>query len=1433
MARPIDEKIVAMKLDNSDFVSKAAQTTTIFGKLQNALNKIPGVNLGKTSKEMRDISVATDNVKMGKLAETVQMVAGRFTNLGIVGVTALQNITNRAVDMGMNLAKSLSIEQVTSGFQEYELKMGSIQTILANTSRHGTTLDDVSKSLNKLNDYADQTIYNFGDMTRNIGYFTNAGLKLEESTSMIKGFSNVAAASGTNTQQAAGAAYQLSQALSAGTIRLMDWRSLTNASMGNKNMQEGLIEIAEAMGTLNESGITAAEIQGDFNASLEKNWLSADVMSKYLQIMANDMGEAEMKSLGLSEAQIKVFKEQAKIAEEAATKVRTFSGLMDGLKEAIGSGWAVTFENIFGDFDKATVLWSGLAESLGGFFERSANKRNDFLKAVADRKGIDNIFEGIQNAVKPLMQAFTALGEGFRRVFPPASVFQVVRLTQKFRDFTKGLTMSEKTVGKLTTIFQGVFAVFSTVLTLAKQLGSAILNIVPTGAGGNLLGLIERMAELSISFNQSVKDGNALTSIISGIGKVFGWVGSGVSSILGLSGAIKFDLGNAIDWVKEKLSVVGDYFRQVFGDVDGMDLFGAGSLLGIFLMVKKILGFFDNSGGFLDSFKEMFGGVGEVFDSVKESLNAFATGIKYVNLLTIAVAVGILAVSLKMLEGINGVDLAKGITALAVSLGVMIGGMMLIDKFKVTGGLRASMNLIALAVAVNLMAVALKNISDLNPKELMVGVAGLVGVVLALSGGMILMSKLGGKRLGASSLQLLAIAGAVYVISEAITTLSSIDPKSLAKSVAAIGIVLLELALFLKIATGSKFGPGSAIGIVAIAGALKIMVDAVSGMAKLKVSELKKGLISIAILLGTLAIFSKIAGGPTMLIAGAGIVLIATAVRMLIGPISEFSKMSLKQLAKGLGGMAVALVAVALAGMLASGSIGGAAAIIVMATALNMLMPPIVAFSKMTWGQMIKGFAGLAIGMTLLAVAGLLLTPAVPSMLGFGAALLIMGLAVAAAGIGIAAFGVGLAALATMTATSVTAIVAALALLIKGLMDLIPALVQFVVDLAVALLDGINTLVPKIVEVVLNLIVQILDSITRHLPRIIELGTQFLVNFINGMSIAIPTVIQAIIDYMITMTNAMSTSIRENGPVILDAMSGLMGEILILIIKAGIEVINALFGWIPGVKEATTYIGGTAEQYIRDNFGAEEAGKDKGIEFSDALGGTDGDAKTAGEKLGNAGKDGASSVDIESTGKSFGFGFARGISATEVLGKVTGAAKTLGSWALSKLQEKLDINSPSRESRKLGKFFTEGFGAGIKDDIKHVANSARSIGATALDAVNQFLDGFDMPSNEIHFRAVVDYDTVDINRFGKLSPLQFSPDTSYTSGLVAETKRAQKVQIIQQQETPTPKVNNVEQDDKKPAIIQVVTPERREVARWIVDDVTEFQEFKIATTKQF
>lgn len=1318
--RPIDEKIVVMKLDNSDFQQKATETTSLFGKLRDSLSRVPGVNLQKTATELGNIQDEAGRTNLNRLSDSVQMIAGRFTTLGIMGVTALQNITNRAVDAGIALGKSLSLDQVMAGFQEYELKMGSIQTILANTQKHGTDLDDVSTALNKLNDYADQTIYNFGDMTRNIGLFTNAGLKLEESVSMIKGFSNAAAASGTDAQGAAHAAYQLSQALSAGTIRLMDWRSLTNVGMGNKNMQEGLVTLATAMGAFNGTGIDGKVVLDDFNSSLEKNWLDADVMSKYLQIMAKDMGATEMAALGLTDAQIKLFEQQANTAEEAATKVRTFSGLMDGLKEAIGSGWAVTFEQIFGDFDEATVLWTRLSDAVNGFFTASGNKRNEFLKGIADKGGFLNIFDGVANSLKPVMQVFDAVSDGFSKAFPPKSVDQVVKMTAAFLAFTKGLKLSESTVAKLTTVFQGVFSIFSSLIVIAKLVGQSLLNLIPEGVGGSLLDLLVKVSELAIGFNQSLKDGNALTSSIEGFGQVLSVVGDILGTVIkavgSFSGSLGENLGRALDWIIDKLTPFAQLLKEAFGPVGGDDILGAGALVGIFMIVKKLQDFLggddDGLGGILSNLKEAIENAGGMFENLGETLQAFATGIKIANLVLIAGSLLMIASALNTLEDIETADLAKGLMALTVALGVMMAGLAIISKFNIVGGLKASATLLAIAGAVNIMAGALEKISDIDPERLKSGMSGLIVVTGSLVAAIVAISKFGGK-IKTGAVTLLALAGSIYILAEAVEELAKIKTGDLKKSIVALGFIFAELALFMIAVNKVKLSPTSAVGLIAVAGAIQMMVNAIQDIATVDSTELIKGLGTVAVLLAQIAIFSKVAGGPQMLLAGAGILLIAGAINALVGPITTLGNLSWEELTKGLLGMGVALAAVAAAGLLASGAIGGAIAITVMAGALNMLIGPIERFAGMTWGELVKGIGGMALGLGVLAGVSLLLTPAVGPMLAFGAAVTLMGVAVLAVGAGLALFGTGLATLATLTATSVAAIIAALGLLIKGFGELVPAAVEFVVNLASAILDGIVDLGPKLLETVATLIIAVLRMLDEHLPEFLRLGIDIVVKIIDGIAEGLPKLVTAALDLIETLIRTLADAIGQNGPQLVSAVLDLIGEILILIIDAGVQLVTALFGWIPGVSDAATAVGEAAEKYLRENLGAEDVGDEKGKDFAKALEDTSGKAKSAGEALAKAGKDGAGSLNMEQTGIEFGQGFVNGIGNETLLGKAVTAAKSLASSAYYALKDWLIVRSPSKKTDKVGQETGQGFANGISKKKKAAAAAAKKVAQTA------------------------------------------------------------------------------------------------------------------------
>ena len=409
MSRTVDERVVEMRFDNKHFESNVATSMSTLDKLKQKLT------LSGASKGLENIESASKKVNMTGLGGAVDTVKAKFSALDVVAVTALANITNQAVNAGKRMVSALTIDPVMSGFKEYETQINSVQTILANTSSKGTTIDDVTAALDELNKYADLTIYNFTEMTRNIGTFTAAGIDLDTSVNAIQGIANLAAVSGSTSQQASVAMYQLSQALSSGTVRLMDWNSVVNAGMGGEVFQNALKETSRLLGTGADAAIEAS---GSFRESLSKGWLTAEVLTetlkKFTTTGANeyvaeytglsiDAVEAALESAkaqygeanaieeaskalaeksGKNKDEIKSVLEMAQTATDAATKVKTFTQLWDVMKEAAQSGWAKTWQIIIGDFEEAKALLTPLADFFTSMIGKMSDWRNFILEAA-------------------------------------------------------------------------------------------------------------------------------------------------------------------------------------------------------------------------------------------------------------------------------------------------------------------------------------------------------------------------------------------------------------------------------------------------------------------------------------------------------------------------------------------------------------------------------------------------------------------------------------------------------------------------------------------------------------------------------------------------------------------------------------------------------------------------------------------------------------------------------------------------------------------------------------------------------------------------------------------------------------------------------------------------------------------------------------------
>ena len=414
MSTTVDQRVVEMRFDNKHFESNVSTTMSTLDKLKSKLH------LTGASKGLEEINASAKRVDMSGLGRSIETVSAKFSALQVMGVTALANITNSAVNAGKRMVAAFTVDPVKTGFQEYELKMGSVQTIMAST---GEKLETVNKYLEELNTYSDKTIYSFSDMTNNIGKFTNAGVKLEDAVLAIKGISNEAAVSGANANEASRAMYNFSQALSTGYVKLIDWKSIENANMATVEFKNQLIASAVACGTLKdnldgtyttlEKG-TIVSATRNFNDSLQEQWMTTEVLTKTLANYATDVREMsaaekeayeeKLRGQGYTEEQIKSIEELGQKAFDSAQDIKTFSMMMDTLKEAAQSGWAKTWELLLGDFEQAKTLWTALGGALGSFIDKMSKARNDVLESALGR-GFADLAKRVREALDPIKKS--------------------------------------------------------------------------------------------------------------------------------------------------------------------------------------------------------------------------------------------------------------------------------------------------------------------------------------------------------------------------------------------------------------------------------------------------------------------------------------------------------------------------------------------------------------------------------------------------------------------------------------------------------------------------------------------------------------------------------------------------------------------------------------------------------------------------------------------------------------------------------------------------------------------------------------------------------------------------------------------------------------------------------------------------------------------
>lgn len=1014
MSTTIDKRVVEMRFDNKQFESNVQTSLSTLDRLKKSLN------LSGAAKGFDEIDSASKKVNMNGLANAVESVRLKFSALEVMAVTALANITNSALNAGKRIVSALTIDPIKTGFQEYETQIGAVQTILANTQHEGTNLQQVNRALDELNTYADKTIYNFTEMTRNIGTFTAAGVNLQTSVDSIKGIANLAAVSGSTSQQASTAMYQLSQALAAGKVSLMDWNSVVNAGMGGKVFQDALVRTSELLGT---GAKNAINMYGSFRESLTKGeWLTTEVLTETLKQFAGAYSEADLIQQGFSESQAKEIAQMAKTAEEAATKVKTFTQLWDTLKESAQSGWTATWEILIGDFEEAKDLLSEVSETIGNVIGEAAQARNDLLsgglssgwkqllnQGIADEAGYiesiqevarksgdafdkmvadsdnfsDALKKGLQegvissdtlsDAVHNLRDKMTGMSQEERKAagYTSEMVEQIEKLDEGLKNGSVSMNEFTEKILKPSgreNLIQSIWNAAKGLMSVIAPIKEAFRDIFPPMTSEQLYAFTEALRNLTERMKLSETTSENLKRTFKGLFAVLDIIKQAVTAVFNAVGSLLGGVGDLGAGILGVTGTFGDWLVKLDEFIKQGDVFN--KVLGTIVNVIKTVATAIRDFVKVVAEKIAFPGF-ELFHSLLERLHArmsqigdAAGGMKS-SVSSAFEAMGNALANCQFMQLLQAIwDAVKAIAGgIADAMGKV--GSSLIDSignadFSGVIDLLNGISFGAIAVGITKFVGAIKEQLDSigSIKESFIGILdGVRGCFEAYQ-----------SQLQAGTL--LKIASAIAILVASLVALSLIDSAKLSAALGAITVLFADLmasmAVFNKISGQATGVIKSTTAMLAISTSVLILASALKKLGDLDAKQLATGLTGVVGLTATMIVASKSLskGGPTIIKGASQMVVFAASIKVLASACEDLSALDWEGLAKGLVGVGVLLAEVSLfmnTAKFSGQSVTTATGIVILSGAIKILASACEDFAQMNWGEIGRGLTSIGI----------------------------------------------------------------------------------------------------------------------------------------------------------------------------------------------------------------------------------------------------------------------------------------------------------------------------------------------------------------------------------------------------------------------------------------------------------------------------------------
>lgn len=1366
----VDERIVQMQFDNKAFEQNVSTSLNSLNKLDKSINDIDGSHFSGLSK-------------------SIDSVSDRFSNLGIVGMTVIQNLTNRVVDLGVQMVKSLTIDNIEAGFAKYTQATKDIKALMNST---GEDVDAIDAQLERLSWYSDATSYSYNAMVTALKSFAAQDIGLDDAIPMIMGIGNSLSYAGLAAEEASSAFNIYSKAIGQGYMSNIQWKSLNLMGASTVKLKEDFIKAGLEAKTLRQNldgtietvdglDVSVREFESTLSAKGGK-WVTAEVMERVFKnygnyssklqnfsskledlygiqlsvnqamelydyiakdttgILAGDNGFSNLENsasktakefrnfiedltgvnLTISEAielsgtldselggiSVDDFGKRAFLAAQEA---RTFAEAIGAVRDAASSAWRSIFEKIFGNAVEATELWSNFSDWLYDIFITPLERVNQiaaFWKKIGGRDLLLDAFKAwadiIPTAKEPIVKAFEDI---FGTITNFDIVAKITVITGRLRDFaTKLSEWLTKRSDKIQSIFKGFFAlidIFKTVLGGIIKFAGHLLG-VEGGVLDVLINLAAKFGEFIVKVRDFIKTNPKFLAAIEFIKAVIekpislfqklneqlektGEETGPLEKFKNVLGKIGDIVGKVWEKLKEILAPIKDTLSFAFGDgLNFNNLIKLLTVIGTIDFAKNLKWMKDEGGGKEGIFKTFFGFINQVkyaLESLEESMRA--KGIK-----DMAIAIGILAVSLLLLASIDPTRLGQAMIALAIGLQMLFGTMEKSTKLDNKKGLNGKMAaLIELSIALLILSAAVKTLSKLDIGGLMQGLIGVFLMLTMLSG---FMKNLGNSSFQAGSVSLsknakhiIAMSIALLILTASIKILGSMDLIDLAKGLAAVLIFLNAFAGITKrVNKDAKAIKSFASAMIPMALGLLILSAAIKVLGGMSLDELITGLVGVAggmLIMGlALKYFDSNTGvAASILIMSVGLIAFAAAIKIL-------ASLNFKQVGVAL----LALIPILLAAFLMfkfldwKKALGVAASLVVFAAALDLMVPALAAFAALKPEGIVKAIALIAGVLLVLGVSAYALSGLILPMLGVSAALLLFGIALTAVGTGLVALSGGIAVIGPALTVLVQSI-------LTSLPDILTALVLSLGTLIVALCKAIIAAVPAIIEAIDVILEEALKWLKDELPILAAWLGEAIVKLLAILAIYIPKIVDQLFALLIALIEGLATTIEERGMALIEAVVHLVKALFTLIfdvfkwfyndvLKAGWEWVKNFFA---GIEEKHQESMDKIGEFI---LSLVDAIKSKWEEFKEAA-------------------------------KELISGFISGI--TEKIKDAVSAVKDFASDVVTGVKDFFGISSPSKVMAEIGEYTGEGFIVGLNSYSATAEKEATGFGEGIMNAI--------------------------------------------------------------------------------------------------------------------